>query len=111
MNTILKIATIATVSVFLMGAKCKQDEPASNYVTIDPSLKQKCPTLPWFNPESITMGDLMVAYKDLQVQYIECAIRHDCLIEAVDSKVQIKCPTLKRIEEERQDTTGEVAEG
>lgn len=33
--------------------------------------------------ESIALGDFTKIYGELQGQYIECAIRHDCLIEAV----------------------------
>lgn len=101
-KNVIKILAISIMAVALMGAKCKKDEPASNFVRIDPSLKQRCPNLPTLDLTQVTMGDLAVAYKDLQVQYIECAIRHDCLIEAVDSKVEIKCPALKRVDEQAQ---------
>lgn len=108
-KNLLKICACALMAVMLMGAKCKKDDPASDHVRIDPSLKQRCPHLPGLNLSGVTMGDLMVAYKDLQVQYIECAIRHDCLIEAVDSKVEIRCPALERVDEQAGTTKDQLS--
>lgn len=98
MKTVTKFFMLSLMSVFLMGAKCQKDDPASDHVKIDPSLRQRCPNLPVLEMTGMTMGDLLMRYKDLQVQYTECAIRHDCLIEAVDSKVEIRCPAIKRVE-------------
>lgn len=103
-----KSLVIALMAVALMGAKCKKDDPASNHVRIDPSLKQRCPNLPTLDLTQVTMGDLTVAYKDLQVQYIECAIRNDCLIEAVDSTVEIKCPALGRVDEQARPAQSQI---
>lgn len=103
MKRAFKILAVSLVAVMLMGAKCKKDDPASAHISIDPSLKQRCPELPIIDLDTVPMGALLVAYKDLQVQYIECAIRNDCLIETVDSKIEIKCPALGRLDEQRKE--------
>lgn len=108
-KVVAKALVISLMAFALMGAKCKKDEPASNHVRIDPSLKQRCPSLPTLDLTQVTMGDLTVAYKDLQVQYIECAIRNDCLIEAVDSAVEIKCPAIGHIDEQAQPAQKQIS--
>ena len=75
-------------------------------VIIDPSLAVACPALPKIEAETITMGELYTKYSQLQAQYIECAIRNDCLIEAVKTAedtpedkrgVRVTCPALERL--------------
>lgn len=92
---ILKVLAVIFVVVFLTGASCSNTKPDTP-VEIDPSLKQRCPDLPVIALEEMTMGQLYVEYGKLQSQYIECAIRNDCLIEAVETvagkKAKISCP-------------------
>lgn len=77
--------------VVLSGATCSKNvKPVQ--VEIDPSLLQRCPNLPVVPQEQLTMGGLYTEYSKLQQQYIECAIRHDCLIEVVDGKNVVICP-------------------
>jgi hypothetical protein len=86
----------------LAGAKCtKEIDP--NKVEIDPSLLVRCPELPVVDPQAMPMGTLMLEYSKLQGQYIECAVRNDCLIEAAtaDGTVRITCPALDKLKTEK----------
>jgi len=101
----IKSITLATMIVLLCcGASCSH-VPPQTAVIVDPSLKVRCPELPTIGTQTITMGDLYTRYSDLQEQYIQCAIRNDCLIEAIgvaesDPKnkgtVTISCPAVKK---------------
>lgn len=85
----------------LAGAKCKKDTPPQ-HITIDPSLLVRCPELPKVDPLKLSMGDLYLEYSKLQGQYIECAIRNDCLIEATGDSTKITCPALDTLKEKTQ---------
>ena len=83
----------------LAGAKCTKDTPPNTRVTFDPSLLVRCPELPKVDPQKLSMGDLYLEYSKLQGQYIECAIRNDCLIEATGDSTKISCPALDTLKE------------
>jgi len=61
---------------------------------------QHCPALPTIEQwqkdgkiredGAIVLGDFLFIYGELQGQYIECAIRLDCLIEATKGKLSDK---------------------
>lgn len=105
---ILKVLMLAIFVLVLTGASCSNSNVRPDQVEIDPSLRQRCPGLPIVNIEEMNMGDLYVEYGKLQGQYIECAIRHDCLIEASsagDKKIKITCPTLKERDEKEEAKT------
>lgn len=85
----------------LAGAKCTKDVPPQD-IKIDPSLLVRCPDLPKVDPQRLSMGDLYLEYSKLQGQYIECAVRNDCLIEATGDSTKITCPALDTLKEKTQ---------
>ncbi len=97
---IKNILISAFLVIALAGAKCtKDDPPPTGDVQIDPSLLQRCPDLPILPGGVMPMGDLYIKYSELQVQYIECAIRHDCLIEVASGHAKLTCPALGSVKE------------
>ena len=96
-----KTIVLACLIVLLCaGAKCTKDNlPPDTKVVIDPSLKVRCPELPQVDPQSLSMGQLYLEYSKLQGQYIECAIRNDCLIEATGDTTKVTCPALDTLKE------------
>lgn len=101
MKSILKkiqfILAVSAMVIVLGGAKCSKNDPVAQHVSIDPSLLVACPALPVIDTATITMGQLLTDHEELQKQYIECAIRHDCLIEATRDSTVITCPKLDKI--------------
>lgn len=104
---IKKIIAACLLVLVLGGAKCtKPDVPPPDRITLDPSLKVRCPELPLIDFERVSLGDLTLEYSKLQSQYIECAIRNDCLIQAVGNDVTITCPALRALEKAKEETDG-----
>lgn len=109
----MKRILILLLCVFMLtGAKCTKDGVGSNSnVFIDPSMKVRCPDLPKIDLATITLGELYTKYGSLQGEYIQCAIRNDCLIEATDKlegggkDVKVTCPALKKFEESASSST------
>lgn len=100
----MRIRTIIAailMTLVLAGASCERRTDIDNGVDIDPSLLVSCPPLPLVDvQEAMSMGVLYLEYSKLQTQYIECAIRNDCLIEAVGGgAVKITCPKLEQLNE------------
>lgn len=91
----IKRILICALLVFMVGCTPKTTPP--NYqVIIDPSLLVECAPLPVLDAGVLAMGGLYTEYSNLQGQYIECAIRHDCLIKAVgDDKEKLICTKLQ----------------
>jgi len=97
-----KITAAVLLAFLLTGASCQTKKtPDPPVVEIDPSLKVACPELPTLDMEQIvSMGTLYLEYSKLQGQYIECAIRMDCLIEATSSgKTKVTCPKLEQLKD------------
>lgn len=91
----IKQITIAFMLVLVLaGGKCTKDDPPPGGVEIDPSLLVRCPDLPLIPQGEMEAGALFIKYSELQVQYIECAIRNDCLIEVASGHEKLTCPAL-----------------
>lgn len=90
------IITALFIILATSGFKCSKDDPISSHITIDPSMLVRCPALQKIDLETMTMGDLLADDLSLRQQYTECAIRLDCLIETVDNKATIICPTADK---------------
>jgi hypothetical protein len=101
-----KVLIAFLLVLFLGGAKCSPDDPASSRIELDPSLLVRCPELPYVDLDRVSLGDLTLEYSKLQGQYIECAIRNDCLIEAVGDKTVVTCPVLDTLKKAREETDG-----
>ena len=98
----IKRILIACMLVLVLGgAKCTRPDPPNNTVIIDPSLKVRCPELPSVDAANLSMGTLYLEYSKLQGQYIECAIRNDCLIEATGDTTKVTCPALDTLKKEK----------
>ena len=91
---IKQIAIACMLVLVLAGSKCTKGDPPPGGVEIDPSLLVRCPDLPSIPQGEMEAGTLFVKYSELQVQYIECAIRHDCLIEVSSGHEKLTCPAL-----------------
>lgn len=100
MKTIQTIILACAIVLLCGGAKCTKDNlPPDTKVIIDPSLKVRCPELPTVDAKNLSMGQLYLEYSKLQGQYIECAIRNDCLIEATGDTTKVTCPALDTLKE------------
>lgn len=92
-----KLRSLFTASVFCLLAACQSSGNLQRGSTppdqpkIDPSMLVRCDDLPgpsqWQDKVekdgSISLGNFTLIYSQLQNQYTTCAIRNDCLIEAV----------------------------
>lgn len=103
MNIIVRILGALALVLVLGGATCQVKEDTDPLVQIDPSLRQRCPELPLVDATTIPMGELYLRYSQLQGQYIECAIRHDCLIEATGDGDKLVCPKLEELKNIKKD--------
>lgn len=100
---IKNILIAATLVLVLGGGRCTKSNPPIT-IAIDPSLLQRCPDLPKPPPGEMEMATLYIKYSELQVQYIECAIRNDCLIEVASGHTKLTCPALNVIKAARDES-------
>ena len=100
------LTTIASsiIMIFVLsGSSCtRPNHQPTDKVQIDPSLLVRCPELPQVDPKNLPMGELFLEYSKLQGQYIECAIRNDCLIEATADGHKVTCPALDKLKDSEQ---------
>ena len=55
---------------------------------VAPAIVSTCPDLP-LPEEAMNLGDLMNYTKDIMILYIECANKHDALVNAAGSKIKL----------------------
>lgn len=95
---------LSIVLVVLMGAlsacepKNTKPDVGVPSAKIDPSMLVQCPSLPVPDASLVwDLGKAITALTDLQGQYTECAVRNDCLINAVKDPTKVtSCPVVKK---------------